>query len=246
MRCTVYQLGQIDYSKAYALQVELLKQRINNVTGDVLLLLEHPPTITIGKSGKPENILVSQEELSERGIATFFIDRGGDVTYHGPGQLVGYPIIDLRHRGQDLHRYVHGLEAVLIRTLNDFGIRAGRDKSHRGVWVAGQEMAAIGLRVKKWVTMHGFALNINADLEPFSLINPCGFSDREATSMATVLSQEVPMTAVTEKLLLRFSEIFDAQLELASSQNTEGMLAEIGGGFLARSDGHERKATILV
>ncbi len=246
MRCTVYQLGQIDYSKAYALQIELLKQRVNNVAGDALLLLEHPPTITIGKSGKLENILVSRAELSVRGIATLFIDRGGDVTYHGPGQLVGYPIIDLRHRGRDLHRYVYGLEEVLIRTLNDFGIRAGRDRSHRGVWVAGQEIAAIGLRVKKWVTMHGFALNINTDLEPFSLINPCGFSDRGATSMAAVLSQGVPTTAVTEKLLLRFSEIFDAQLELASSKNTEGMLAEIGGGLLAGIDSHESKTTVLV
>jgi len=246
MRCTVYQLGRIDYNRAYGVQLELLKRRISGSIGDALLLLEHPPTITIGKSGSLENILVSRAELSARGISTFFIDRGGDVTYHGPRQLVGYPIIDLRCRERDLHRYVNELEEVLIGTLTDFGIRAVRDRSHRGVWVAGQEIVAIGLRVKKWVTMHGFALNVNTDLAPFSLINPCGFSDRGATSMAAVISREVPITAVTERLLVRFSKVFDAQLELASAQATEEMLAEIDGCHAAGTSNHGKKTTTLV
>jgi lipoic acid synthetase len=178
---------------------------------------------------------VSRAELAARGISTFFNDRGGDVTYHGPGQLVGYPIIDLKCRERDLHRYINELEEVLIGTLADFGIRAARDSSHRGVWVAEQEIVAIGLRVKKWVTMHGFALNVNTDLAPFSLINPCGFSDRGATSMAALLSREAPLATVTEKLLARFSQVFWAQLELASAQATKAILAEAGGYHLART-----------
>jgi lipoyl(octanoyl) transferase len=245
MLCSAYQLGRVGYREAYKLQVDLLDRRLNNAIGDSLLLLEHPPTITIGKSGKPENILASQAELMERGIPLFFIDRGGDVTYHGPGQLVGYPIIDLRNRGKDLHQYVYDLEEVIIRTLSDFGINAARDESHRGVWVAGREMAAIGLRVRKWVTMHGFALNVNTDLEPFSLINPCGFADREATSMAKVLCQEVTMAAVTERMLARFSEVFSVEIKLGTDSINREILMKardtsVGG------HGDERKTAILV
>ncbi len=246
MRCAVYQLGQLEYDRAYDLQLEFLERRINDNIGDVLLLLEHPPTITVGKSGSPENILVSRAELAARGISTFFNDRGGDVTYHGPGQLVGYPIIDLKTRERDLHRYIDELEEALIATLADFGIQSERDSSHRGVWVAEQEIVAIGLRVKKWVTMHGFALNVNTDLAPFSLINPCGFSDRGATSMATLLSREVPMATVTQKLLGRFSEVFGAQLDLASDQATEALLAGAGGYHLAGTNNHGKKTATLV
>jgi lipoate-protein ligase B len=233
MLCTVYQLGQVGYSEAYYLQTELLYQRLAGKIRDVLLLLEHPPTITIGKSGKLENIIASQIELAEKGVPVLFVDRGGDVTYHGPGQLVGYPIIDLRDRGRDLHRYVHDLEEVVIRTLSDFSIKASRDRTHRGVWVGNEEIAAIGLRVRKWVTMHGFALNVNTDLEPFSLINPCGFSDRGATSISALLSQDIPMAAVTESLLARFAEVFDAQIEP-------------GLDILARNRTYENQTTTLV
>jgi lipoate-protein ligase B len=214
MLCSVYQLGRVGYREAYHLQANLLDRRIDDGITDTFLLLEHPPTISVGKSGKPENILASQRELRERGIPLFFSDRGGDVTYHGFGQLVVYPIISLKNREKDLHRYVYDLEEVVIRTLGDFGIVATRDESHRGVWVSGKEMAAIGLRVRKWVTMHGFALNMNMDLEPFSLINPCGFTDRGATSMAVVLAQEIPMAAVIERVLARFSKVFNAEMKL--------------------------------
>ena len=245
MLCSVYQLGRVGYREAYKLQADLLDRRLKGAIGDSLLLLEHPPTITIGKSGKPENILASQAELIDRGIVLFFIDRGGDVTYHGPGQLVGYPIIDLKSRGRDLHRYVYDLEEVIIKTLSDFGIDAARDESHRGVWVAGREMAALGLRVRQWVTMHGFALNVNTDVEPFSLINPCGFTDREATSMARVLAQEIPMSAVIERMLARFSEVFGVDIKLGADSIDREMLIE-ARDTEGRNHGDERKTAILV
>lgn len=232
MLCIVYQLGLITYSEAYHLQRQLLCQRVNNEIADTLLLLEHPPTITIGKSGKLENVLASQAQLAEAGVSLFFVDRGGDVTYHGPGQLVAYPIIDLRQRGRDVHQYVRDLEKVIIRTLNDFSINASRDSSHAGVWVRDKEIAAIGLRVSKWVSMHGFALNVSTDLEQFSLINPCGFNDRKATSISSLRSQDVSMEAVTEKLLARFSEVFNAQME--------------PGSDILTGAGYERKTAVLV
>ena len=214
MRCFVYQLGQIAYDDAYHLQQKLLYERLNNRIEDTLLLLEHPPTITVGKSGKLENVLASPAQLAEEGVSLVFTDRGGDVTYHGPGQIVGYPIFDLRERERDAHQYLHNLEEVLIRTLNDFSISSSRDSGHAGVWVKDEEIAAIGLSIRKWVAMHGFALNVNTDLARFSLINPCGFTNRKATSMAHLLGQEIPMEAVRERLLAHFSKIFDVQLEL--------------------------------
>ena len=219
--CTVYRLGLIEYSQAYRLQRSLLEQRAKGERGDTLLLLEHPPTITVGASGKLENILVPRSRLTGAGISTFFADRGGDVTYHGPGQLVGYPIIDLRERERDVHRYLGGLEEVLIRTLADFSIRGSRDRAHAGVWVGNKEIAAIGLKVKRWVTMHGFALNVNVDLLPFSFINPCGFSHRKATSISALASQYVPMTTVSERLLAHFSKVFNVQLVVSDGYKLE-------------------------
>jgi len=224
MLCTIYQLGLIEYSLAYHLQTELLHRRANDEITDTLLLLEHTPTITIGKSGKLENVLVSQERLAKEGISLFFVGRGGDVTYHGPGQLIAYPVISLKKQGRDIHKYVHNLEEVIIRTLNDFSITACRDRNHAGVWVAGEEIAAIGLRIRKWVSMHGIALNINTDLEQFSLINTCGFSDRKATSISKLLSKNISRETVTERLLAHFSEIFNAQIERGSDILTRSYL----------------------
>ncbi len=231
MRCVVYQLGLIEYSDAYNLQRKLFRERLDGQREDTLLLLEHPPTITVGKSGKLENILASQAQLAREGVSLVFVDRGGDVTYHGPGQIVGYPIIDLRERGRDAHQYIRDLEEVIIRTLNDFSIKSGRDKSHAGVWVGDEEIAAIGLSLRKWITMHGFALNVNTDLEPFSLINPCGFANRKATSISHLLGQKIPVAEVTERLLAHFAEVFAAQTEL--------------GIEILRSY-HERKTAVLV
>jgi len=208
--CLVWDLGLMEYSEAYKLQRTLHHQKVEGKIPDVLLLLEHPPTITIGKSGTLDNVLTSKERLVQHGISLFFIDRGGDVTYHGPGQIVGYPIVDLGQRGKDLHRYVNDLEEVMLRTLRDFSIDGNRDQCHPGIWVNEEEIAAIGLSVRRWVSMHGFALNVNVDLKHFSFINPCGFSDRRATSMSKILGSDVPMEEVSYSLISHFCEVFDS------------------------------------
>jgi len=206
--CFVWDLGLIEYSEAWKLQRRLHHQRAEGNISEVLLLLEHPPTITVGRSGTLDNVLISKERLEEEGLSLFFVDRGGNVTYHGPGQLVGYPILDLRERGKDLHRYVHNLEEVILRTLRAFSIDAYRDESHPGVWVNEEEIAAIGLRVRRWVSMHGFTLNVNINSDHFTFINPCGFSDRRATSMSKILGQKISMETVREQLIFHFCDIF--------------------------------------
>ena len=216
--CAVYQLGLVEYGKIYRLQKKLHRERLNGAISDTLLLLEHPPTVTIGRSGSLDNVLVSREQLTQEGISLFFIGRGGDVTYHGPGQLVGYPIMCLSERGEDIHRYVHDLEEVLIRTLKDFSIYANRDESHAGVWVDEEEVAAIGLSIRRWVTMHGFALNVNPNLKHFSLINPCGFSNRKATSMSQLLGRKLHMEEVNKCLVTNFSDVFGMTMEMGSSK----------------------------
>jgi lipoate-protein ligase B len=208
--CVIRDLGLMEYRDAWELQRKLHHQRVEGKISDLLLLLEHPPTITVGKSGDLDNVLISREGIAEKRISIFFVDRGGDVTYHGPGQLVGYPILDLKERGKDLHRYVYHLEEVILRTLRDFSINGKRDEGHPGVWVNGEEISAIGLGVQRWVSMHGFALNVNTDLEYFSFIHPCGFSDRRATSMAKILGCHVPMEEATKSLVSHFCEVFDA------------------------------------
>jgi lipoyl(octanoyl) transferase len=216
--CIAYQLGLIDYSKAYELQKRLHRERLRGLISDTLLLLEHPPTLTIGRSGNMGNVLVSKKQLIQEGIALFSTDRGGDVTFHGPGQLVGYPIIDLSNRGKDVRRYVRDLETILIETLRDFSIAADRDEAHAGVWVGNEEIAAIGLTVRGWVTMHGFALNVNPNLEHFSYIHPCGFSDRRATSMANLLGHEVSMKEIAHSVITQFSKIFATGIEIGSPE----------------------------
>jgi len=221
MWCAVRQLGAIEYREAYELQKALLQERLRGRIADTLLLLEHPPTITVGKSGKLENVLASPAELASAGVSLIFTDRGGDVTYHGPGQIVGYPILDLRERDRDAHRYVHYLEEVLIRTLADYGIGSGRDHNHAGVWVNDEEIAALGLSIRQWITMHGFALNVNTDLKHFTLINPCGFANKTATSMARLLGHELPIDEVTERLLAHFAEVFEVELKFAEDSAAE-------------------------
>jgi lipoate-protein ligase B len=210
-RFVIWRLGVVEYGAAYQLQKKIHEQRVAGDIGDTLLLLEHPPAITVGKAGSIENILVPRETLNQMGISLYFVDRGGDVTYHGPGQLVGYPILDLSSRGGDLKRYVRDLEEVLIRTLEDFSIKAGRDPQHVGVWIGQKKIASIGLSIRQWVTMHGFALNVCNNLEHFSLIHPCGFKDRKTTSMQEVLGFQPSIEEVTERLLFLFSEVFDLE-----------------------------------
>lgn len=219
--CRVSWLGEIAYDAAYDLQKRLWARRLQGLTGDTLLLMEHPPTLTLGKSGKLENLLVPREELARQGVGLFFTDRGGDVTYHGPGQLVAYPIIDLTRRGRDIHRYIHDLQEVVIRTLADYGVNGRRDERYVGVWVGVDKIAAIGVAVHKWVSTHGLALNVAPQMEHFSLINPCGIRDRGVTSLSRLLGRTVPVPDVARQLAGHFGAGFDVQLQWVDRSGLE-------------------------
>lgn len=212
-RCPVIDLGQAEYGAVYQLQKKIHGRRVKGELSDVVLLVEHPPTFTIGRSGSADNVLISKERLEKENISLFFIERGGDVTYHGPGQLVVYPIFDLSKRDKDIRRYVRDLEEVMIRTLEDFSIRGCRDESHAGVWVNGEEIGAIGISVRKWISMHGVALNVDPVMEHFSYINPCGFVDRRATSMSEVLGRKISPEEVKARFLFHFSDVFKLNME---------------------------------
>jgi len=186
----VYKIGLVPYRKALELQMILLEKRKNGEIGDTLLLLEHPPTFTIGRKGDKEHLLINERYLSERGIHFEEISRGGDITFHGPGQLVGYPIMDLSEKGRDVHKYLRGLEEAIILVLEDFGIRANRIEGLTGVWVEGHKIASIGVGVKRWITYHGFALNVNTELSYFDMIVPCGLPDVKMTSIAGCIKKK--------------------------------------------------------
>lgn len=208
----VLRLGMTPYDEAWRLQKTLCAGRLNGEIPDHVLLLQHPPTITIGKSGKLENILVTRQELERRGVSLYFTDRGGDVTYHGPGQLVAYPVMDLRLRGRDIHRYVRDLEEVVIRTLGRFSLQ-GRRIDHAGVWVGHRQVAAIGIAVRRWITMHGVSLNVNPELVHFGLINPCGLAGVPVTSIYELTGQDVSLEAVEEQMITEFAEVFGAAVQ---------------------------------
>lgn len=203
----------VDYAEAYRIQRRLWQQVLGGESAEALLLLTHPPTFTIGKSGKMDNLLVDAESLGRQGMPVYFTDRGGDITYHGPGQLVAYPIMDLRRRGKDVHAYISGLQEVVIRTLADFSVKAHRDDKHIGVWIGGEKIAAIGVRVRRWVTMHGLALNVNPAMDHFSYINPCGITDSGVTALSRILSREVDMSGVAERLAEHFSSVFSSRIQ---------------------------------
>jgi lipoate-protein ligase B len=176
------------------------------------LLLQHPPTITLGRGGRREHLLVAQAALASLGIGFFEVERGGDITYHGPGQVVGYPILDLSPYGRDLHLYLRRLEGALIATLARFGLDAGRARGRTGVWVRGRKIASIGIHVSRWITRHGFALNVDMDLGPFGLIVPCGIPGAEATSMAKELGRPVSVRAVVQALVAQLESVFAVRL----------------------------------
>lgn len=210
----VRRLGRVEYGAALELQARLVEERKRGDIGDSLLLLEHPPVITLGvkTKGKSTNIVVSPEALAAEGVAVFETGRGGDITYHGPGQLVGYPILDLRPDRCDVHRYVRDLEEALILAIREFGIEGRRVAGLTGVWVgeAGREekIAAIGVRISRWITSHGFALNVATDLRHFRLIVPCGIADRGVTSIERVLGSPVPMRDVEDAVVRAFGVVF--------------------------------------
>ncbi len=182
--------------------------RLTGAIGDLLLLTEHDHVYTFGKSGDDNHLLASQEELEIDGAEVFHIDRGGDVTYHGPGQIVGYPIIDLQKRMPDIHLYLRSLEETIIAALRDFGIVGMREEGLTGVWVDGEKIAAIGVKVSRWITMHGFALNVNTDLARFGRIIPCGIFHKGVTSLEKILKKKIPMDDVEEVLENAFQKVF--------------------------------------
>ena len=211
--CSVYDLGLVDYREGLLLQEKLLNSRKSGAIADVLLLLQHPSVFTIGCSGVVENIIVPWETLVKESIPVFQTNRGGDVTYHGPGQLVGYPILNLSEKGLTAHQYVWNLEEIVIRTLADFGIDGQRVSGRRGVWVGEEKVCALGLRVSGEVSMHGFALNVNTDLKYFTYIIPCGIAGVSITSVSKLLGREVEMGEVQVNLLRHFSQVFKLTLE---------------------------------
>jgi lipoyl(octanoyl) transferase len=207
----VKRLGTIGYGDGLDLQHQLVEDRKAGRIGDQLLLLEHPPVITLGVRTRSDrsHVLQTPESLAAQGIDLFETGRGGDVTYHGPGQLVGYPILDLKPDRCDVHRYVRDLEQVLIRTVAAFGIDAGRVEGLTGIWVGSEKLAAIGVRISRWVTSHGFALNVNTDLDHFRLIVPCGIADKGVTSMERLLGRTVQMVEVEDEIARQFRVVFD-------------------------------------
>jgi len=214
-RLRVEKLGRLEYGAALKLQKETELAVRDGRQPDTLLLLEHPHTLTVGRRGDNAGILMSPELLANRGVTVFETNRGGKITYHGLGQVVGYPIINLSPEREDVHRYVRELEEVLIRTLADFAIDAFRLEGFTGVHTSRGKVAAIGVHIARWVTTHGFALNVNTDLSYFNLIIAC--DGEQVTSMDDLLGHEVDMRQVEERLAARFAEVFEMELEFAFS-----------------------------
>ncbi|MEP7273496.1 MAG: lipoyl(octanoyl) transferase LipB [Acidobacteriota bacterium] len=210
--CEAYYLGCVGYAEALAQQEEMVARRKRDEIPDTLLLLEHPHVITLGRAAKQSNVLIDAEERGDWGVELFETGRGGDVTYHGPGQLVGYPIINLAPDRCDVRRYVRDLEQVLIRTAADFGIAAESVPGLTGVWAGMDKLAAIGIRISRWVTMHGFALNVSTDLEYFKLIVPCGISDRGVTSFKRLLGRQLETEDVARKVVDHFGDVFGRRM----------------------------------
>jgi lipoate-protein ligase B len=206
----ILNLDTVPYEEAFDLQKRLVRLRSQDSIKDTLILLEHPPVFTVTRKATLKNILVSTDELNEKGISLCQTNRGGDITYHGPGQIVGYPIMDLKGYGKDLHQYVRRIEEMIINLLTDYGIAAHRDKSNPGVWVGDEKIAALGIAVKSsWTTMHGFSLNVNPDLSHYALIVPCGISGRGITSLSLLLGKPISTRKIREQLIHHYAAVFN-------------------------------------
>lgn len=223
--CRLLRPGRVDYAAAWELQRRLVAARRAGEVGDLLILLEHPHVYTLGRRADEAHVLVGADRLAALGATLFRIDRGGDATYHGPGQVVGYPILDLRQRGADVHRYVRDLEETIIRTLADYGIAAERLDGYPGVWVGDEKVAAIGVKVTHWISSHGFALNVDPDLSYFGHIVPCGLHDKGVTSISRLLGRTVDVEEAMGRVAARFEEVFGCHLEPATSEN---LMAALG------------------
>lgn len=204
----VIEAGTVPYDEAVALQEGLHEERRQGRSPDVLLLLQHPPVITLGRGADAGNLLAPRALLESRGVEVREAARGGDITYHGPGQLVGYPIVDLNAHGRDVHRYLRDVEEALIRALGSFGLQGERVPGRTGVWVGGEKVAAIGIGVRQWVTWHGFALNVSTDLDAFQFIVPCGIGDAGVTSLERLLGRPVLEEEAVEAVVRSFGAVF--------------------------------------
>lgn len=222
----IIDLGMVDYREAWDLQHRLWSRRVDEELPDLLILLEHPHVITLGRRGDRSHLLASAETLESLKIPIFHTERGGDVTYHGPGQMVAYPILNLKEYGYRIVRYVDQLEEVILRALRDFGIEGRRDHLNRGVWVEIKKIASIGVAIKRWVSLHGLALNYETDLKYFDLIDPCGLEGKKMTSMAEVLGAKVSRERLSERMLFHFQELFGRDWE-------EKKLQELDRGLMS-------------
>lgn len=207
--CEVYWLGRVEYGEALELQRRQAAARMRGEVADALFLLEHPPVITLGRGATRDHLRLDEEELKARGIEVWEVERGGEVTFHGPGQLVGYPIVDLTGHGRDLHLFMRKLEDVLIRTVRSYGIHGEQRAGRTGVWVEGAKIASIGVHVSRWVSRHGFAVNVSTDLGAFEMIVPCGLHGVRMTSIAALLGREVSVQAVAKVAADQFGQVFD-------------------------------------
>jgi len=205
----VRRLGRVGYERGLEVQAQLVADRQAGRIADTLLLLEHDPVFTLGRNARKENVLFPEDALRARGFEVYETGRGGDVTYHGPGQVVGYPILDLSPDRRDVHRYVRDLEEVMIRTCADYGIAAGRVAGATGCWAGDEKIGAIGVRIARWVTSHGFAFNVGIDLSAFDLIVPCGIRGRGVTSLERKLGRPVPLDDVMDRLAAGFAAVFE-------------------------------------
>jgi len=218
-QCNFVQLGRMSYEDALELQEDIAEARRDNRIEDTLLLLEHPPVITIGRSGNSKNILASREILEKKGIRLYTVDRGGDVTYHGPGQLIGYPIINLANRGKDIHLYVYGIENSIVELLKrEYAVETEIVRGYIGVWYSTEKIAAIGVTVRWWITTHGFALNVDPDMNHFAMINPCGIRDKGVTSLSNILNRKVTVDEVAKKYPKYFGETFGLEMNEITSE----------------------------
>lgn len=211
--------GLLEYEAAWHLQQELWRNRRDGRLDDTLLLLQHPPTITMGRGGNEENLLLEEGELKNKGIKFYFTDRGGDITYHGPGQLIGYPIVNFKDHNLSFRNFIELLEEVIILTLQQLGIKANRVPRCIGLWTGKKKVASIGVRIRKGITTHGFALNVNNDLTPFQYINPCGIKGLKATSLMEILEKKIDFGSVSDRIGENFARVF--RMRISEVNNLE-------------------------
>ncbi len=222
--CLAVRLGSVDYAEALKLQMEICRLKSLGFERDVILLLEHPPTITVGRNGNRRHLLVSEDELAARNVSLFEVDRGGDITFHGPGQLVGYLLMKLEVGERDVHRFMRNLEESLMRLLAGYGIDTTRQDKYTGVWTRQGKIAAMGIHISRWITRHGFALNVNTDLNFFNMIVPCGIADKGVVSMESLLSGPCDLWSIAENYAMEFGHVFRRNIIMTSESELSEQL----------------------